>query len=299
MKWAVIATWKMSYEGVRISSGLLKEGKTCAEAALAGVTYVEDNPEFHSVGYGGLPDEEGHVRMDGGFMDGDTLHFGAVSSIEGFRSPARIAYSLKEGDANNFLTADGAEKYAEEHGFEKRDNRTEEAMMRYYEEYQRRKVFSAYDGHDTVCFLVKDANGSMCASVSTSGLFMKKRGRVGDSPMPGNGYYADSEIGAGAATGMGEEICKGALSFAVTDAIRRGIPVQTAAQKCVQDLNDRLVKRNGYAQPLSVIALDKEGNWGVGTNVDFDFAYASDEQDPVLYHVTPEGQKLKIERIPL
>ncbi len=87
MTWAAIATWKMGALGAEISADILSKGGSASDAAVEGVSAVEDEPEFHSVGYGGRPDRTGHVVLDGGFMDGDTLHYGAVASIEGFRSP--------------------------------------------------------------------------------------------------------------------------------------------------------------------------------------------------------------------
>ena len=55
----------------------------------------------------------------------------------------------------------------------------------------------------TVCVLGK-VKKHLGVGVSTSGLFMKQEGRVGDSPIIGSGFYADSLIGCAAATGLGE-----------------------------------------------------------------------------------------------
>ncbi len=283
MKWAVLATWKMSRDGNEIASNILKDGGDCRDAATEGVCNVEDNPNYHSVGYGGRPNREGRVFMDGGFMDGDTLHFGSVGSVEGFRSTVRIARSLVEGDANNFLVGEGAERYARAHGFEERCNVTAEGLAIYEAEKDRRKKLSAYDGHDTVCFLAKDMNGSICTAVSTSGLFMKEPGRVGDSPVPGSGFYADSKVGAAAGTGMGEEIMKGACSFAAVLYMKQGMSAQEAADKAVDDLVNELTERNGYAQPISLIVMDRDGNYGVGTNIDFTFTYGSDTHPTAIY----------------
>ena len=112
MKWAVISTWKMSLEGCRKAADLLAKGESASEALTVGIEDVEDNASFSSVGFGGLPALDGHVYLDGGFMDGDTLHFGAVGAVEGFRSPIRIARSLVNREFNNFLVGTGAEEYA-------------------------------------------------------------------------------------------------------------------------------------------------------------------------------------------
>ena len=286
MKYAVLATWKMALEGTRKAAALLKEGEHSGRAIVEGITMVEDEPSFHSVGFGGRPNAEGRVFLDGGYMDGDTLHFGAVGSIENFRSAVRIAYSLQEGDANNFLVGEGAERYAEEHGFEKRDNVTEEAMELYMKEKDRLQELSAYDGHDTVCFLALDQNGTLCAATSTSGLFMKQPGRVGDTPLPGVGYYADSKVGAAAATGMGEEIMKGALSYAAIRMMKDGMSAQEAAETAVFELDRELKERNGHANPMSLIVLAKDGACGIGTNVSFTWCYASDTEEAAVHEIT-------------
>lgn len=294
MTWAVIATWKMAFHGTEEAAEILAQHGSAADAAVRGVSLTEDNPSFHSVGYGGRPDRTGHVVLDGGFMDGDTLHFGAVASLEGFRSPVSIARSLTEGDANNFLVGAGAAAYAESHGFEKRDNLTEEARQIYEQEKERLQKLSAYDGHDTVCFLTLDNQGTLCAATSTSGLFMKEPGRVGDTPVPGAGFYADSEYGAAAATGMGEEIMKGALSYAAVNLMKEGYSAMEAAQKAVDELDARLKKRNGYANAISLIALAPDGSWGVGTNVDFPFVTADETNGTQLLEAAKVNGKTVI-----
>ena len=287
MKWAVIGTWKMAYDGACRAAEILKNGGTAAEAVLAGCRDAEDNPSYHSVGLGGRPDAECRVKLDGAFMDGDTLHFGAVASVEGFRSPVQIAYSLRDREANNFLVGEGAERYARENCFEERDNRTEESIALWQKEKDRLTELGAYDGHDTVCFAAKDTYGTLCTAVSTSGLFMKAPGRTGDSPVAGSGFYADSAVGAAAATGMGEEIMKGALSFWTCKLMEMGKSPSEAADEAVWGLTRRLTERNGRAQPMSVVCLDAEGNFGAGTNILFPFVYASDESAPALYIAQP------------
>ena len=295
MKWSVIATWKMAAEGTKTAARILADGGTAADAVTEGVSLVEDNPDFHSVGFGGRPDRQGHVVLDGGFMDGDTLHFGAVGSIEGFRSPVRIARSLIEGDANNFLVGPGAQKYALENGFEQRDNLTPEGLRIWQQEKDRMKELAAYDVHDTVCFLASDIHGTVCAATSTSGLFMKEQGRVGDTPVPGSGYYADSKTGAAAATGMGEEIMKGALSYACVLHMKNGLSPMEAARRAVEDLDRELKERNGHANAMSVIALNKDGEWGIGTNVEFTFALADDTHEMRLMIARPSDSGTVIE----
>ena len=297
MKWAVIGTWKMAYDGVCKAAEILEKGGIAAEAVLAGCSDGEDNPNYHSVGLGGRPDRNGRVFLDGAFMDGDTLRFGAVAGLEGFRSPSRIAYALKDEDANNFLAGPGAALYARAHGFEERDNVTAEGLAIWQKEKDRLRSLSAYDGHDTICFTAKDRHGTVCTAVSTSGLFMKEYGRVGDSPVAGCGFYADSLIGGAAATGMGEEIMKGSLSFLACHLMEEGKSPMEAANEEVWRLDRRLRQKTGSCRPMSLICLDKEGNYGVGTNILFPFAYACEGQKPVLLIAEPADGKTIIRNV--
>ena len=296
-RWAVISTWKMSQNGCAAAAELLGQGGRSGDAVVRGIQDVEDNPDFHSVGFGGLPDEEGNVSLDGGFMDGDTLRFGAVASIQGFRSPILIARSLIQNDRNNFLRAKGAEDYARMMGFEERNNLTEEIRERWKKERGRDQKLTAYDGHDTVCFAALDCYGTVSAGVSTSGLYLKKPGRIGDSPVVGSGFYADSRIGAAGATGVGEEIMKGVLSYQALQMLRCGKSAQEAAETAVKELTDTLVKRNGHADAMSLILLSKDGSFGVGTNIRFPFVFADDHHSPQLYLAQAHGSHCMVEPV--
>ena len=87
---------------------------------------------------------------------------------------------------------------------------------------------------------------------------------------------------------MGEEIAKGALSYAVVDRMKRGMSAQEAAESAVKELDASLKKRNGYAQPMSVIALDKDGSWGAGTNIEFTFCVANEEMETTVYEMVEQ-----------
>ena len=274
MKWAVIATWDMAEAGIQKAAAMLENGSTAKEAVIAGVKTVEDNPAFHSVGYGGYPDRTGHVTLDGGFMNGDTMQFGAVADLEEFASAGEIAASLADQPYNNFLVGQGAHDYALSHGFAQRNNLTSNTLARYEKENEK--------SHDTVCFIALDQYGTICVCTSTSGLKGKEPGRVGDTPMPGIGYYAVSEYGGAAATGVGEDISKGALSYEAVQLMRT-MDVQQAAEESVHGLKVLLQKKKQGVRSMSLIALDHNGKFGVGTNVDFPFGYASSEIEPFMY----------------
>lgn len=91
--WGIIATWRMALEGVTESASALAAGKPVAAAVVDAVAAVEDFPLYKSVGYGGLPTENGEVELDAAYMDGDTLAFGAVGIW--WISPTRCAWRTR------------------------------------------------------------------------------------------------------------------------------------------------------------------------------------------------------------
>ena len=91
-----------------------------------------------------------------------------------------------------------------------------------------------------------DSEKKMVAGTSTSGLFMKKRGRVGDSPLSGSGFYVDSEVGGASATGLGEDLMKGCISYEIVRLMKEGYHPQEAADKadyCPKYVSTEKVKK--------------------------------------------------------
>ena len=109
-----------------------------------------------------------------------------------------------------------------EPGFADKTMLTDRAMQHYALRETLDKGLSPYDGHDTVGIIGLDKQGSMSVATSTSGLFMKKRGRLGDSPIIGSGFYCDSETGAATATGVGEDLMKGCTSYEIVRRMAQG-----------------------------------------------------------------------------
>lgn len=294
MKWAMIATWRMAVEGITKASESLKNGADASEAIEEAIKMVEDYPYYKSVGYGGLPNENCEVELDAAYMDGDTLSIGAVGGIKDFKNPISIAKKLSEERFNCFLVGTGAEEYAHKNGF-KRMNMLTDRGRRHYEKRRKETIekgLSAYDGHDTVGMIALDSNKRMVAGTSTSGLFMKKRGRVGDSPISGSGFYVDSEVGGASATGLGEDLMKGCISYEIVRLMKEGYHPQEAANKAVWDLNDELIRRRGKSGDLSVVCLNNKGEYGVATNIDgFSFSVVTDSEEPTVYLCKNEGRK--------
>lgn len=284
--WGIIATWRMAIEGIDESAQQLSKGMDAGDAIEHAIKIVEDYPFYKSVGYGGLPNENCEVELDAAYMDGNTLSIGAIAGIKNFANPISIARKLSSEKVNCFLIGVGAEEYAHKNGFERKDMLSERAKKHYSKRKREilEKGLSPYIGHDTVGMVSLDWNGKMCVGTSTSGLFMKKNGRVGDSPLSGSGFYVDSEIGGATATGLGEDLMKGCISYEIVRLMKSGLSPQEACDKAICELDTKLLNRRGKAGDLSVVAMNNKGEWGVATNIDiFSFSIATQNHKPTVY----------------
>lgn len=297
MKGKMVSTWKMSYTGLCQGMKLLEQSNI-HDAIVHTIKNVEDNPDYESVGFGGLPNFDGEVELDAAYMNGDTLGVGGIISVKNIKNPIEVAYDLSKYKRNCILAGDGAMRYAKNRGFIFTDMLTEKATLRYQSEKKQEidmELLEAYGGHDTVCVIGKDNHGTIACGVSTSGLFLKLPGRVGDSPIIGSGFYADSAIGAVAATGVGEDILKGCLSFAIIDRMKLGLDVQSACQSSLQDHIDNLSRRGYKVGSISVIAMDKNCNIGAATNKKaFPFVVGGMDDQCIIYVASNELGVMKV-----
>lgn len=286
----IIGTWKMSYDGIAAGTTILKDGACAGDAVVKAVQMVEAEPAFTSVGYGGLPAMDGHVYLDASYMDGATLRMGAVMSAENLQSPVAVARALCGRETNCVLSGKGAEAFAVSAGFPLKDMRTPKAMQKWREALQHfrdQEPLTAYRGHDTVCVLGLDQNGHMVSATSTSGLFMKEPGRVGDSPIIGSGFYCDDEVGACAATGLGEDIMRGCLSYETVSLMRGGMNPQRACETALNNYIHRKQRMGEEKGSISLIAMSKDGSFGACTTENVFPFVAGNENGAQLYACRP------------
>ena len=117
-----------SANGVRaLQKGMdiLKSGGDTLDAAVAAVTVVEDDPKDDSVGYGGLPNEEGEVELDASVMHGPTRRAGSVASVRRIKNVAKLAKTVMERTNHVMIVGDGARRFAVAQGFEEMNLLTE------------------------------------------------------------------------------------------------------------------------------------------------------------------------------
>lgn len=291
---ALIGTWEMCLEGARKGTDLLAAGAPAGDAVEQAIRMVEDEPSYTSVGYGGLPDRTGHVFLDAAYMDGASLRMGGVISAENIRNPISLARKLCGRETNCLLAGRGAEQAAVSFGLPLRDMRTESSLQSWRAAVaKQQEELSAYQGHDTVCILAADGRGSLVAGVSTSGLFMKDPGRVGDSPIIGSGFYADARYGAAAATGLGEDIMRGCLSYEVVSLMRRGASPTDACREALSALVARKKSLGEDEGSISLIALSPESDYGAATTLPIFHFAAGHSARAELYTVSAENNEMK------
>jgi len=242
------------------------ERGTALDAVEAAVVAMEDDDTFDA-GLGSFLTRDGHVQMDAMIMDGGTLRAGGVGCVERVKNAVCAARLVLEKSPHVYFVAEGAEKFAEEHGMKLIDN-AELVVPREIERLKQVQALAAKGipdptfaphefSHDTVGAVALDAHGNIAAATSTGGTVNKTPGRVGDSSLIGCGCYADNQSAAASCTGWGEPIMKLVLAKAAADKVVRGQSPQQAAKQCIDLMLSRL---NGHG---GMIVMDRQGRFGI------------------------------------
>jgi N4-(beta-N-acetylglucosaminyl)-L-asparaginase len=264
---------------------LLRQGKDPLDAVIAGVNIVESDPNDWSVGYGGLPNEEGVVELDSSVMHGPTHNGGAVASLRNIKNPSKVAKLVMERTDHAFLVGKGALRFAKSHGFKEENlltDRAREIWLRRKEmlsdrdfwfapkpEKLKKELESYLSSYGTINCCAIDASGNLAGVTTTSGFFFKIPGRVGDSPIIGAGLYVDNDVGAAGSTGRGEANILNCGSFQVVNFMSRGFSPEEACLKSLEQISDKskllpnLLNEKGLPRfGLNFYAVNKKGEYG-------------------------------------
>jgi len=268
-------------QAARHAYELLRNGTAALDACVAAATIVEDDPDETSVGFGGLPNEEGIVELDAAVMHGPTHRAGGVAGLRGIRNPTQVARQVMEATDHTLLVGEGALKFARAVGFREENLLTEKARKIWLHwkrtlseqqdwlppdpntvEPEVKKFFNRPTG--TVHFSAIDAGGSMSCATSTSGLAFKLPGRVGDSPIVGAGLFVDNEVGSAGSTGRGEASLINLVSFTAVELMRQGASPLDAALEVLHRVERRTEARLRDTQgrpnyDLQLYVLRKDG----------------------------------------
>ncbi len=260
----VVSTWRHGQAANAAAWPILRAGGRALDAVETGVRVTEADPQVMSVGYGGLPDRDGHVTLDACIMD-ETGNAGAVAFLQDIKHPISVARAVMEKTPHVMLAGEGARQFAVAQGFPTTDLLTP-AARRTWQDWRRTSHYKPWSPgsdparHDTISQLALDAHGNLAGACTTSGLAFKMHGRVGDSPIIGAALFVDNEVGAACATGVGEEVIKTVGSFLIVELMRQGRSPADACREAVE----RIVHKNPHWRELQVgyLALDRGGNVG-------------------------------------
>jgi beta-aspartyl-peptidase (threonine type) len=221
---------------------ILSRGGSALDAVEAAIVVLEDDPVFDA-GFGSHLNLDGRVECDAIIMNGATLRAGSVACVQRVRNPVRLARAVLEHCPHMMLVADGAERFARDHGIHLCDPQEliSDAERDAWWHCSRDKHAAAHHrGHEqgTVGAVALDAHGKLFAATSTGGTCCKLPGRIGDSPLIGCGCYADCSAGGVSCTGYGEAIMKIVMAKLAVEYLRSSPPAQHACP--VPEKSDRV-----------------------------------------------------------
>jgi len=281
---------------------MIESGADTLDAVIAGVNIVELDPKDHSVGYGGLPNEEGVVELDASVMHGPSRMCGSVASIRGIKTPSKIAKLVMTETDHVMLVGDGALKFAKEMGYPEEELLTDDSRKAWIAwkkslrdkaghnnwtnevdagtqgTAELRKIFPD-DSEETLAWIADvirhpptgtinclglNAKGEMSGVTTTSGLAWKIAGRVGDSPILGAGVYVDQEVGGAGSTGRGEENIRICGAHTIVENMRRGMTPKEACLDAMKRVSHNFKddKTRLNLFDLNFYALCKDGVYG-------------------------------------
>jgi N4-(beta-N-acetylglucosaminyl)-L-asparaginase len=284
---------------------LMTQGTDVLDALIEGVNINELDPKDDSVGYGGAPNADGVVQLDSSCMHGPLKRAGGVAALEGVRTPSRVAREVMNQTDNHLLVGAGAQKFAREMGFTIEDDLNTDHSRKLWLDWKRRTdpkhwlppkereivfdqirkdmvregLISSRHVYGTINCDGINAKGEICGVTTTSGLFFKIPGRVGDSPILGAGLYVDGSVGAAGSTGRGEANLYNLSSYFIVENMRRGMHPKDAGMEALKRIKantveKRLRKPNGDPNfNINFYAINARGEYaGVAM-------YAEDEEE--------------------
>jgi N4-(beta-N-acetylglucosaminyl)-L-asparaginase len=260
---------------------LIAGGTDTLDAVVEGVKINELDPNDQSVGYGGLPNEDGVVQLDASCMHGPTRRAGAVAALENIKTPSEVAKLVLRYTDHILLVGDGAKRFALSFGFKEEDLLTPESRERWLHWRANRnpdddwldvpeKESMAHRPTGTINCNAVNAAGEISSVTTTSGLAWKIPGRAGDSPIVGAGQYTDNDVGAAGSTGRGESnimVCGG---FLTVEGMRRGLKPTDACRETLRRVlamtPPRLLDERGRPKfSLQFYAVNKRGEYGAAS----------------------------------
>ena len=281
----IISTWNHGVPANKEAWKYLIEGRTGISAIEAGVKIPEADPKIRSVGFGGYPDREGIVTLDACIMDKHN-NCGSVSFLQNIKHPISVARLVMEETPHVMLSGKGALDFAISKGFKKENLLTEASKLDWinWKKQSNYQPVINLENHDTISMLLIDDNADLFGACTTSGAAWKMHGRVGDSPIIGAGLFLDNDIGAAAATGLGEAVIRTSGSAMVVELMRQGYTPLAACKEIVERISK--IHKSGpvwdYLQ-VGFIAINKKGEYaGYSLREGFNYAICDSSNQNLL-----------------
>lgn len=257
-------------EAITVGHTILQNGGDAMEAVTKTINILEDSSLFNA-GKGAVFTNEETNELDASVMDGATLNAGAVAGVTHIKNPIDLALAVMNNSPHVMLSGKGAERFAEEQGFEMTDPSYFYTEHRYnalqrVKEKEKTEVninasismeeFNMVDSKfGTVGCAALDKNGNLASGTSTGGMTNKRWNRIGDSPVIGAGTYANNATCAVSSTGWGEFFIRGMVAYDISALMEyKGVSLQEAASEVIQKKLPDLGGTGG------IVAIDKDGN---------------------------------------
>jgi len=291
----ILSTWSFGHRANHAAWPTLLAGGTALDAVEIACRDAEADPDNHTVGFSGFPDRSGRVSLDASIMLAPD-NCGSVCFIRDYMHPISIARKVMEKTRHVLLAGNGADEFARQQGFEPSDLLTDEAAHA-WEKWRKEQGqspvtkrnieelgLSGLDvegSHDTIGVIALDVHGTLAGGCTTSGLAFKLPGRVGDSPIIGQGLYVDPKVGAAVCTGHGELVMGICGSFLAIETLRRGASPDDAAFEVVKRIEASYELHD--EDQVGVIVLAANGHWGSASiRPGFHVAVKSSKQDELI-----------------
>lgn len=297
----VVTTWAFNEAAEKAWETLYDNEGSALDAVQAGCTVCEYKQCDFTVGFGGCPDETGETTLDSMIMDGMTMNVGAVGGLRRIKNAVGVARKVLDTTYHSLLVGDAATKFAVDMGFPE-ENLTTSRSREIHTNWIKNNCqpnfrmnvapnpaqscgpykpvdlllltgsdksgTENHDSHDTIGVIAVDSKLRVASATSTNGAQFKVPGRVGDSPIPGSGSYADGTIGAAAATGDGDVMMRFLPSFYAVEEMKRGRDPEKAAQAAIDRIAFKYPNFKG-----AVITVRKDGAYGAACHGMKSFPY--------------------------
>lgn len=224
-----------------------------------GIKVLESNPNFNS-GFGSVLDASGEITLDSGIIEGATSRVGSIGAVNNIPHPISIAKKILKSDSEVMLAGEGATRFAEKQGQKISDKVCTSQIQSWKEAKKsldteiRIDPFTGKETHDTVGCVAMDNDKNLVAGTSTGGYFFKTPGRVGDSAIPGAGFFASSSSSV-VCSGQGESFIELLLAKKVDGWIQeKHFSLEKAVRKGIELLKQHHDSNGG------ILALDQFGN---------------------------------------